>query len=191
MNKDDFKPFTSYGKKIVPAVTNDWEIHTTFSNRKECLMLKSISLGQQVDMHTNSLFLFFDQNNIQINGRKINASLAVDGRGNFRSDEEFYRWEDYMESLSNNSVKKSDLIIGESYQFDNNDSVIYLGSKFISRSKYNLAFNLENITKISKKHFFYSNKFKTIIQQNKETISYGDDKVLSEEECSKTIKEIL
>ena len=179
MSKDFFKSFTSYGKKVIPELTNDWEIYP--STKRDYFIIKSTLLGQTINVDFEKTFNFFVKNNIQINGREINANLIINTYGQLSTEEEYYEWEAKNNISVSEEIKKSDLCLGESYILDNEEKVTFLGSKYISNLKDRKVFTFDNITKISKKYLFYSHKFKTVVLLGKEKIYAHVGDVFSED----------
>ena len=185
MTVDLFKSFTSYGDKIIPKVASDWKMYE--SRKRDYLMIESRSINQKIDMSISTLFNYFERNNISIIGREIQSTLAIDAMGRFQTEEIFYEWEDFVNSLKDNEVKKSDLMIGESYLLDDDLKANYLGSKYISRLKSRKSARLDNITKISKKYLFYVVKDDIVIELSKEKITYGNDTCISFEKAEEAV----
>ena len=96
-------------------------------------------------------------------GNKITGIWIFDKNRNICSEQEFYEWEDLLETKKVDEIKKNDLIVGNEYKLENGDTGVYLGFKYMSKVNYK-DISVQNVSKISKKHFFFFTNKEWIIE---------------------------
>ena len=187
MDKDLFKPFTSYKKKFIPQLTDDWIISGSW--RRDYFLFYSPSLGQEIDIEISKTFTFLKKHNYSIQGDKLLANITFSNYGDLYTAEEFMQWEDINEIDTLSEIKKNDLMIGQGYRISDDNTCIYLGFKYVSKIKGKLFFPLlENISKMKKTHYIYSNKYKSILEL-KDKIIDTTDKMISFDIAESRLKE--
>ena len=143
--------FTDNKKKIVPTLSDDWTISSSYKNNH--IQVRSIALNMSFDVSTSTFLSDCRTNDVSIKGNKIEGNYTFDKYRSLRTEEEFYQWEDEKEQSQVDEIKKADLIVGHSYILDDGSNGYYLGAKYISRITSKII-ALENVGKISKKHIF-------------------------------------
>ena len=164
--KNRFNSFTDNGQKITPALASDWIFND--SDRSDYLRFSSSSLSQSFTVYLGDFIAFTKRLNITMVGNKLQGSFIFDKDRDLQSEQEYYEWEDQLEMNAQNEIKKADLVAGEAYKDDSGHTVIYLGSKYVSKIKgsyYNIKNSTinEKVGSISKKHLFI---YKRDLNQN-------------------------
>jgi len=139
------KPFYSNKKKIIPQLTDDWEIN--FENTT-AITLFSPSLNQEIiSVPAVTVLKFINDNNLEIRKNKIIGIFSVNTGKLLVNQENFGKNEPKVVEY----IEHDDLEIGETYIDEKGSNFIYLGYRYVSNIKKNSK-NIE-FTKVNKKHF--------------------------------------
>ena len=156
----NMKPFIDRNKKIKPELASDWLIQSTTKNNS--IEISSEQLGVKFTVITSSFIEDITRTNLIIEGTKLQGTFLFDGERRIYTEQELFEWEDFQRQATQNNIPKEHLIVGESYIDNKGKKVIFLGTKYIAKSKTSMHI-LEmrddinkDITKITKKHLFIS-----------------------------------
>ena len=199
-----FDSFKDHLEKITPQLADDWRISKTKANNK--MKISSEILNVYFDIPVNSFFDDLLRLNISLVGNSLTGSYIFSRDRHIFSEMEYYEWEDAQELKNTNSFKKSDLIAGELYKFDNGTRAFYLGYRYIIKRKDTCFFSLKPIinpddyTKCVKTHIFAKENGDGSMARNKKhshflnpkdkIVSYIDKYKLSIEEIETKIESI-
>lgn len=148
-NIDEFKPFTSGGKKIIPTVANDWELQAKSYRTNDGVALYSPSLNTTIyDLDFRSFLNFLIKENVTMTGNKITGNFIIGQARVLRKES------DYNETMSIKSIRtetiipKKDYIIGATYETVCGEILTYLGERYIQTITNTVkGYRLSNIVK--------------------------------------------
>ena len=175
------KGFTDDGTKIVPAMASDWVISDTYKNN--CVKVSSPSQNISFDLSVSYFIRASSEKSLQINANKIEGSYIFDSGRRIHTEQEFYEWEDKLETLDTSEIKKADLVRGEKYKLASGKTGTYLGTKFMSRLSSKMIEH-DNVSKITKKHLFLFDSSSNYYQRtgigllSEKVVAFVDGKVL-------------
>lgn len=159
MLKINMSPFTDNKRKIKPELASDWKIEKTSKN--DSIQVVSKELNIEFTIPTESFIKDIIRLDLVMIGNKLQGTFLFDGKRNIYTDQEVFQFNDENEDASRKSFQKEDLIVGESYVDSEDNKVVFLGTKYIAKSKHNISYLVsflkdveESITKITKKHLF-------------------------------------
>jgi len=196
--QDKFNSFKDNGQDIVPALASDWEFSISNASGNNQISISSTQLDQRFSIYIESFFTSLERLSIHSIGNKLQGSFIFDRYRAIFSEEEYFQWEDQLESNSLNEIKKKDLIPGQGYLDENGDMVYYLGFRFVSTLKEplykirNYGITPNSISKVTKKYFFISQKDEAVLINNnfnRKIIDIVDKKIKNQDVLLKTYYE--
>lgn len=154
-----FKEFTSMKKKIKPAMSDDWEIVPDSYNTNSGFSLKSAKLNQQVaDIELRRFLRFCKEQNLTIQGLKLQGEFIVGNDRSVYTKEMFEKWKAKYEERTETIIESANYQVGHQYKTPCGMTLIYLGEYYVSSLK-NKEYNNNNYsvhTKPAKKHLVIS-----------------------------------
>lgn len=154
-----FKEFTSMKKKIKPAMSDDWEIVPDSYNTNSGFSLKSAKLNQQVaDIELRRFLRFCKEQNLTIQGLKLQGEFIVGNDRSVYTKEMFEKWKAKYEERTEVIIESADYIVGHKYKTPCGGELVYLGQKYMSSLKQSEAGhkNFSVCTKPVKTHLVVS-----------------------------------
>jgi hypothetical protein len=131
-NLDEFKPFVSGKKKIVPQVSNDWELQAKSYNTTDGVALYSPLLNMTIyDLNFRDFLKFLINENVVMTGNKIAGSFIIGQARVLRKES------DYNETMSIKSkrteviIPKKEYVIGTTYETVCGEILTYLGERYV------------------------------------------------------------
>lgn len=133
LNPKLFEPFTSVKKKIVPALTDDWEIVPESYNRNVGFGLSSEKLDQYVqDIDLRRFLRFCKEQNLTIEGLKLKDKLIVGSDRSVYTEQMYNDWQTKYQSRVEQCTD-IEPIPGWVYKTVCGKEIVYFGSNHIVR----------------------------------------------------------
>ena len=149
-----FKTFISHKMKIEPKLSDDWELINEAYNTINGIALSSKKLDTSVyDIPMRRFLTFCKMENVSIIGNKLQGEFAVGKDRSVYCKRDFDKWTTKYNSRTENIISIKDAKVGHIYRTVCGLSVIYLGSKYVSKWKD----RLDDYTKINKVHYVHTN----------------------------------
>lgn len=152
-NLQEFKPFVSGKKKIIPAVSDDWElINASFASANGVAM-KSEKLNCTIyDLEFGTFINFLKTESVTMNGSKIVGSFAIGQRRVLRKGEDFDATMKTKTKRLSTNIPKKEWKIGYIYETACGEILTYVGYRYIQKiiPKRNTGIALSKL----KKEFF-------------------------------------
>ena len=137
-----FKEFISMKKKIQPGMSDDWEIVPDSYNTNSGVSLKSVKLNQQVaDIELRRFLRFSKEQNLTIQGLKLQGEFIVGNDRSVYTKEMFEKWKAKYEERTEVIIESKDYIPGHKYKTPCGAELVYLGQKYMSSLKQSEASN--------------------------------------------------
>lgn len=176
-----FKPFTSKKKKIIPTMSDDWEIINESFRGDDGLGIGSAKLNSEIhDIPVSRFLRFCKEQNISIVGNVLQGSYIVGNDRSIYTQEMFDKWKAKFDVRTEVIIKPVDYKVGHKYKTPCGMEVTYLGVRYMSKIKNSLE-NFHTISNITKKHFIAGFKYAEILKQ-KFTKDLGVDLTVAEAE---------
>lgn len=135
-----FTQFISNKNKIVPKVSDDWEIVNESMNIRESMGLHSPKLNQSIyDISLRRFLEFLKDQNITIQGDKLQGEFVIGQDRSIYTKEMFQEWENKYNKRTETIIPKSQLIPGHKYLSVCGAEILYIGAWYMKNLK------LENI----------------------------------------------
>ena len=133
-----FKPFTSMKTKIVPAMSDDWEIVNKSYVKTEGMGLYSKKLNQTVqDISLRKFLTFLKTQNVEVHGDKLQGKFIIGNDRAIYTTDMYNTWKEKYDKRTEVVLDKNDLIPGHSYKTPCGAEVVYLGKYYLQKVKYN------------------------------------------------------
>jgi len=173
-----FKPFISMKSKIVPAITDDWEIIPDTYRGNDGFRLYSKKLNQTVaDINLRRFLRFSKENSVIINSLKLVGNFIVGNDRSVYTLDMFNKWKEKYDKRVETIIDKKDLIVGSKYETPCGSQFIYLGKYYNINFKKGYEkglYSIDNLTKIKAIHLISNaegSNVSALSQKVKEKIS--------------------
>ena len=133
-NIDEFKPFVSGRKRIVPEVSDDWELTAESFNTKDGVALYSPKLNTKIyDLNFRDFLKFLVNENVTMIGNKINGNFIIGQARVLRKESDYLQTISIKNKRTEVIIPKSKYKIGAKYETVCGEIITYLGERFVQR----------------------------------------------------------
>ena len=180
-----FNPFTSMKVKIIPQLSDDWEMIPYEYRRDGGFSLRSEKLNQEIaDIDIFRFLKFSKEQNLIIEGLKLKGKYIIGSDRSVYTEEMFNKWTDKFASRTATIIPKKDWILGHKYKTPCGAEVIYVGKRYVTSIK-GYENDYSNLTKEVLKYFISSERGG--VGETKMKFSEDLGMVRTEEECSRLL----
>ena len=164
-----FKPFTSKKTKIIPSLSDDWEIIPSTYVKLGGFSLKSQKLNQEVaDIPLRRFLTFCKEQKLVIDSLNLIGKYIIGNDRSVYTVDMYNKWREKYEKRTEDIISYKDYEPGCYYVTPCGMKVLYLGSRYICKIKNKRHYDVSlKLTKPVKKHFiketYYNNSFAEIL----------------------------
>jgi len=181
--KNIFNSFYQNDVLIKPELASDWTV--VKSNKINYINIQSKKINQTILIPVDNFVNFLNDEDIKLNGTKINGSFIFDTKLNMISEYEYKIWKHSDETNAN--IENKDLKVGYVYSLDSGLKCIYLGYKYVSELILDKYISFDRITEITKKKYILLHD--EVIELREYIYDDSDNSALSENSCEELLKE--